>query len=62
MLLIAHELFDALPVHQFQWTTNGWKERLVDIDTKIETGEALPCPNVRRGSVCTTMPVRTCVG
>ncbi len=32
ILAIAHELFDALPVHQFQFTAHGWKERLVDVD------------------------------
>jgi NADH dehydrogenase [ubiquinone] 1 alpha subcomplex assembly factor 7 len=31
-LMIAQELFDALPVHQFQYTERGWCERLVDID------------------------------
>jgi NADH dehydrogenase [ubiquinone] 1 alpha subcomplex assembly factor 7 len=31
-LYIAHEFFDALPVHQFQNTTErGWCERLVDV-------------------------------
>ncbi|KAH9114574.1 hypothetical protein AeMF1_011344 [Aphanomyces euteiches] len=31
-LFIAQELFDALPVHQFEYTENGWCERLVDIN------------------------------
>ncbi|KAF0683778.1 Aste57867_24162 [Aphanomyces stellatus] len=31
-LFIAQELFDALPVHQFEYTDKGWVERLVDID------------------------------
>ncbi|OWZ23838.1 hypothetical protein PHMEG_0001200 [Phytophthora megakarya] len=31
-LMIAQELFDALPVHQFEYTERGWCERLVDID------------------------------
>jgi len=28
-LLIANEFFDALPIHQFVFTPNGWRERLV---------------------------------
>ncbi|CAH0493251.1 unnamed protein product [Peronospora farinosa] len=31
-LMIAQELFDALPVHQFEYTDRGWCERLVDVD------------------------------
>ena len=32
-LVLAHELLDALPVHQFEWhgTEKGWRERLVDL-------------------------------
>ena len=30
-LYIAHEFLDALPVHHFQRTSWGWRERLVDI-------------------------------
>jgi NADH dehydrogenase [ubiquinone] 1 alpha subcomplex assembly factor 7 len=33
MLVVAHELFDALPVHQFQLTDRGWRERLVDVSS-----------------------------
>ena len=29
LLLIANEFFDALPIHQFQCTPAGWRERLV---------------------------------
>eukprot|EP00004_Rigifila_ramosa_P025016 TRINITY_DN7380_c0_g1_i1.p1 TRINITY_DN7380_c0_g1~~TRINITY_DN7380_c0_g1_i1.p1 ORF type:complete len:452 (-),score=85.89 TRINITY_DN7380_c0_g1_i1:10-1260(-) len=32
-IVLANELFDALPVHQFQLTEKGWCERLVDLDS-----------------------------
>jgi SAM-dependent MidA family methyltransferase len=31
-LIVAHELFDALPVHQIEKTSRGWRERLVTVD------------------------------
>ncbi|CAN0233756.1 unnamed protein product, partial [Hapterophycus canaliculatus] len=31
-IFIAQEFLDALPVHQFQYTEEGWRERLVDIN------------------------------
>jgi NADH dehydrogenase [ubiquinone] 1 alpha subcomplex assembly factor 7 len=31
-LLLANEFFDALPIHQFQRTAEGWAERLVALD------------------------------
>ncbi|KAG6602479.1 Protein arginine methyltransferase NDUFAF7, mitochondrial, partial [Cucurbita argyrosperma subsp. sororia] len=30
-ILIAHEFFDALPVYQFQRTSRGWCEKMVDV-------------------------------
>lgn len=33
ILVIANELFDALPVRQFQRAADGWHERLVDLDS-----------------------------
>lgn len=36
VLVIAHEFFDALPVYQFQYTSNGWREILIDIDESLE--------------------------
>ncbi len=32
--IIANELFDALPIRQFQKTENGWLERMVQLDGK----------------------------
>src|SRR5205085_10998043 len=34
LLLVANELFDALPVRQFVRTVAGWRERLVDVDER----------------------------
>lgn len=35
-LLIAHEFFDALPVHKFERTERGFREVLIDIDPANE--------------------------
>jgi NADH dehydrogenase [ubiquinone] 1 alpha subcomplex assembly factor 7 len=33
LLLIANEFFDALPIHQFQMTEAGWRERGITLST-----------------------------
>lgn len=38
-LFIGQEFLDALPVHQFQYTAEGWRERLVDINIPGAGGE-----------------------
>ncbi|XP_038987206.1 protein arginine methyltransferase NDUFAF7, mitochondrial [Phoenix dactylifera] len=30
-IIIAHEFFDALPVHQFQKSSRGWCEKMIDV-------------------------------
>ncbi|MQM07962.1 hypothetical protein Taro_040805 [Colocasia esculenta] len=31
-IIIAHEFYDALPVHQFQKASRGWCEKMIDIE------------------------------
>lgn len=31
-IILAHEFYDALPVHQFQKASRGWCEKMVDVD------------------------------
>lgn len=38
-VFIAQEFFDALPIHKFQKTKDGWFEVMIDIDPKVEKQE-----------------------
>ncbi|BFZ56530.1 hypothetical protein PYCC9005_003577 [Savitreella phatthalungensis] len=42
-LVVAHEFFDALPIHAFEATKHGWRELLVD--TK-QSSIILPAPSI----------------
>ncbi|TDG41236.1 hypothetical protein AWZ03_012343 [Drosophila navojoa] len=38
-LVLAHEFFDALPVHKLQLIDGQWQEVLIDVDTKSTTAD-----------------------
>jgi NADH dehydrogenase [ubiquinone] 1 alpha subcomplex assembly factor 7 len=38
-LVLCQEFIDALPVHVFEKTKDGWRERMVDIASRIETDD-----------------------
>jgi NADH dehydrogenase [ubiquinone] 1 alpha subcomplex assembly factor 7 len=44
------ELFDALPVNQFQFTHKGWRERLVDINDTTPPGVTNEAPTETRSN------------
>ena len=70
-LVIANEFFDALPVHHYQCTQEGWRERLVVEDASgafafAATGEPVPqddlpdwTRNLPVGSIIELAPART---
>jgi len=47
LLVLAHEFFDALPVHQFVRTDRGWCERLVDLAPPPAAADAESAPLFR---------------
>ncbi len=48
LIVIAHELFDALPVHQFQYSAarKAWAERLIDVIPGDSTQAVAPLASV----------------
>jgi NADH dehydrogenase [ubiquinone] 1 alpha subcomplex assembly factor 7 len=41
-MIIMQEFLDALPVHQFQKTEDGWRERMIDVVSAEESNTPLP--------------------
>lgn len=44
-LIIGQEFLDAFPVHQFIYTPDGWREKLVDIDNEYSSTTENPNPS-----------------
>eukprot|EP01137_Pigoraptor_chileana_P010550 Opistho-2@60353 len=41
LFIMAHEFFDAMPVHQFEKTEDGWRERFISADINPNRTRAL---------------------
>lgn len=48
-IVIAQELFDALPVHQFEYTEQGWCERLVDVNVDVGLADVIEARDQTEG-------------
>uniref|UniRef100_A0A3B4EU07 Protein arginine methyltransferase NDUFAF7 n=1 Tax=Pundamilia nyererei TaxID=303518 RepID=A0A3B4EU07_9CICH len=62
-IFVAHEFFDALPIHKFQRTEKGWREVLVDIDPeKPDTLRFVvaPAPTLASTSLVQVSKCRVC--
>lgn len=69
LIVIANELFDAVPVRQFVRTAQGWRERMVALDDKDELcfaiGQAgmdqalLPAGDAEEGAIFEIAPARS---
>ena len=68
LLLVTNELFDALPIHQFEFHGGGWHERVVALDSTEDRfvfalrapgavfGAATPPPLPHEGSIVEVCP------
>jgi NADH dehydrogenase [ubiquinone] 1 alpha subcomplex assembly factor 7 len=52
VMMVLQEFLDALPVHQFQKTEEGWRERMIDV-ASVDDGEDL---NAQKGSGASLKP------
>lgn len=43
-ILVAHEFFDALPIHRFEKRPEGWREVFVDIDVQQTSSKIIIDP------------------
>lgn len=55
-IIIASEFFDALPIHQFQFTPEGWRERRITVNADGRLALALDAPSVPLGLVLQGWP------
>lgn len=61
-ILVANEFLDALPIHQLEMTTAGWRERCVGLDDKgafqiiLRDGEPWGGPPAPPGAIFETSP------
>ena len=71
LIIVANEFFDALPIHQYVRTTDGWRERMVErsegvltpVAGTIPADDAIPA-SLRRepeGTIVETTPVSAAI-
>ena len=61
-LLVANELFDALPIRQFEMTGEGWRERMVGLNEDDETFQLGLAPGGSAGEALIPEALRRTAG